>query len=120
MKILPGQELITSEWLRWPAACSEPPSPTSPGSPGSTAPSANLTHVPAANLAILIIGMPLAATIAGWLLAGREPPVIARQPIEYPTPPDRPDGIADGPNAATERRDRTPQPNVWSVACPTS
>ena len=42
----------------------------------------NLTHVPIVNLAILIIGMPLAASIVGWLLAGREPPTIARQPIE--------------------------------------
>jgi putative ABC transport system permease protein len=38
--------------------------------------------VPIVNLAILIIGMPLAASIVGWLLAGREPPTIARQPIE--------------------------------------
>jgi ABC-type lipoprotein export system ATPase subunit len=26
--------------------------------------------------------LPLIAAIAGWLLAGREPPLIARQPIE--------------------------------------
>ena len=42
----------------------------------------NLTHVPVTNLAILIIGMPVIAAIAGWLLSGRQPPAIARQPIE--------------------------------------
>ena len=31
---------------------------------------------------ILLIGLPLIAAVAGWLLAGREPPLIARQPIE--------------------------------------
>jgi putative ABC transport system permease protein len=41
-----------------------------------------LTHVPVANLVIIIAGLPLIATAAGWLLAGREPPVIARQPLE--------------------------------------
>ena len=29
-----------------------------------------------------MIGVPLAATAAGWLLAGREPPAIARTAIE--------------------------------------
>jgi len=34
--------------------------------------------------AVLIIGvgMPLAAAVVGWLLAGREPAAIAHQPIE--------------------------------------
>jgi putative ABC transport system permease protein len=31
---------------------------------------------------ILLIGLPLAAAAGGWLLAGREPKVIARQPLE--------------------------------------
>jgi len=31
---------------------------------------------------ILLLGLPLIAGVAGWLLAGREPPLIARQPIE--------------------------------------
>jgi hypothetical protein len=30
----------------------------------------------------LAIGVPVAATAAGWLVAGREPPAIARQAIE--------------------------------------
>lgn len=42
----------------------------------------SLTHVPYANLAFLLAGMPLAALVGGLLLAGREPPVIARRPIE--------------------------------------
>jgi hypothetical protein len=33
-------------------------------------------------LALAVIGVPLAATAAGWLLAGREPPVIAGTVIE--------------------------------------
>jgi putative ABC transport system permease protein len=41
-----------------------------------------LTHVPMVNLLLIVIGLPLAATIGGWLLAGREPPAIARRPLE--------------------------------------
>jgi putative ABC transport system permease protein len=40
------------------------------------------TTVPVTNLLIILIGMPLVAAIGGWLLAGREPPAIARQPLE--------------------------------------
>jgi putative ABC transport system permease protein len=38
--------------------------------------------VPITDIVILLIGLPLLAAIGGWLLAGREPPAIARQPIE--------------------------------------
>jgi len=41
-----------------------------------------LGNVPSTNLLIILVGMPLVAAAAGWLLAGREPPAIARQPIE--------------------------------------
>jgi putative ABC transport system permease protein len=41
-----------------------------------------LSSVPTANLVIIGIGMPLIAVAAGWLLAGREPPALAHQPIE--------------------------------------
>ncbi len=41
-----------------------------------------LTHVPFLSLAVIIVGLPVVAAIAGWLLAGREPPAIARQPLE--------------------------------------
>jgi putative ABC transport system permease protein len=37
-----------------------------------------LSDVPILYLALAVIGVPLAATAAGWLLAGREPPAIAR------------------------------------------
>jgi putative ABC transport system permease protein len=38
--------------------------------------------VPPSDLLILLIGLPLVAAIGGWLFAGREPPAIARQPLE--------------------------------------
>jgi len=42
----------------------------------------SLTAIPAAKLAMLIVGLPLLALAAAWLLAGREPPAIARQPMD--------------------------------------
>jgi putative ABC transport system permease protein len=42
----------------------------------------DLTPVPVTHLAMIAAGTPLAAAAAGWLLAGREPRVIARQLIE--------------------------------------
>ena len=41
-----------------------------------------LGNVPTANLLEILIAMPLVAALVGWLLAGREPPAIAHQPIE--------------------------------------
>jgi putative ABC transport system permease protein len=41
-----------------------------------------LSDVPVSYLALAVIGVPLAATAAGWLVAGREPPAISRQVIE--------------------------------------
>jgi putative ABC transport system permease protein len=41
-----------------------------------------LGNVPVNNLLVILIGMPIAAAVLGWLLAGREPPAIAHQPIE--------------------------------------
>jgi putative ABC transport system permease protein len=41
-----------------------------------------LSSAPTANLVLILVGMPLTAAVVGWLLAGREPPVIAHQPIE--------------------------------------
>ncbi|MFZ2046379.1 MAG: FtsX-like permease family protein, partial [Trebonia sp.] len=38
--------------------------------------------VPITDIVILLIGLPLVAAVGGWLFAGREPPTIARQPIE--------------------------------------
>lgn len=42
----------------------------------------SLTPVPITQLAAIAIGGPVAATAAGWLVAGREPPAIARPVIE--------------------------------------
>jgi putative ABC transport system permease protein len=41
-----------------------------------------LSYVPFLYLALAVVGVPLAATAAGWLLTGREPPAIARPVIE--------------------------------------
>jgi putative ABC transport system permease protein len=41
-----------------------------------------LTSVPLLDLALLVVGLPLIAATAGWLLAGREPAAIGRQPLE--------------------------------------
>ncbi|HEY2520660.1 MAG TPA: FtsX-like permease family protein [Streptosporangiaceae bacterium] len=41
-----------------------------------------LDSVPVAGLLWILVGMPLIAVAVSWLLAGREPPAIARQPLE--------------------------------------
>jgi putative ABC transport system permease protein len=41
-----------------------------------------LSDVPVTSLLIIVAGLPLTAAAASWLLAGREPRGIARQPIE--------------------------------------
>jgi putative ABC transport system permease protein len=45
-------------------------------------PSATAGGVPPSDILILLIGLPLVAAIGGWLCAGREPPAVARQPLE--------------------------------------
>lgn len=42
----------------------------------------SLSSVPVANLLLILVGMPLIATGFGWLLAGRDPAGITRQPLE--------------------------------------
>jgi putative ABC transport system permease protein len=42
----------------------------------------SLSNIPARNLLIILIGMPLIAIAVGWLLAGREPADMAHQPLE--------------------------------------
>ncbi|MDQ1394784.1 MAG: putative transport system permease protein [Acidimicrobiaceae bacterium] len=42
----------------------------------------DLANVPVAHLAVILVGVPLVATLAGWLLAGREPPPLARPAFE--------------------------------------
>src|SRR2546430_10222763 len=41
-----------------------------------------LGRVPVINLVVILVGLPLIAMPAGWLLAGGEPPVIARRHLE--------------------------------------
>ena len=41
-----------------------------------------LARIPVLSLAFIVVGVPLIATAAGWLLAGREPPAIVRPAIE--------------------------------------
>jgi putative ABC transport system permease protein len=41
-----------------------------------------ITSVPTQNLLLILVGMPLIAAAGAWLLAGREPPGMARQPME--------------------------------------
>jgi putative ABC transport system permease protein len=41
-----------------------------------------LSDVPTGNLLFILVGMPVVAAVVGWLLAGREPAVISRQPLE--------------------------------------
>jgi putative ABC transport system permease protein len=43
---------------------------------------ATLSPVPVAGLLAILLGLPVAATVSGWLLGGGEPPAIARQPLE--------------------------------------
>ncbi|HEY2578243.1 MAG TPA: FtsX-like permease family protein [Streptosporangiaceae bacterium] len=38
--------------------------------------------VPGLDMVIILVGLPLIAAAGGWLLAGRQPPAIARQPLE--------------------------------------
>jgi putative ABC transport system permease protein len=41
-----------------------------------------LGRIPVPYLVLMVVGIPVAAAAAGWLLAGREPPAIARAVIE--------------------------------------
>jgi putative ABC transport system permease protein len=43
---------------------------------------ASLGKIPYGNLTVMLFGVPVLATIAGWLFAGREPSAIARQAME--------------------------------------
>jgi putative ABC transport system permease protein len=42
----------------------------------------SLRHVPVFDLVLIIVGLPLVASIGGWLFAGREPTAITRVPLE--------------------------------------
>ncbi len=42
----------------------------------------SLASVPVANLLLIVLGMPALAAGVGWIFAGKEPPAIARRPLE--------------------------------------
>ncbi len=42
----------------------------------------SLSSIPVTNLLVILVGMPLAAVVIGWLTAGREPASMSRQPLE--------------------------------------
>jgi putative ABC transport system permease protein len=44
--------------------------------------SERMSNPPALALILILIGLPVVAGAGGWLIAGREPPAIAHQPIE--------------------------------------
>jgi putative ABC transport system permease protein len=44
--------------------------------------SLRLLPVPYLDIAVVLFGLPLFATVAGWLMAGREPRAVTRQAIE--------------------------------------
>jgi putative ABC transport system permease protein len=44
--------------------------------------SATFGDIPLTAALILLFGLPLLAAIGGWLPAGREPEIIARQPLD--------------------------------------
>ena len=41
-----------------------------------------IDHIPWGNLFLIVIAMPVAAALIGWVLAGREPSGIATRPTE--------------------------------------
>ena len=41
-----------------------------------------LSNIPLRSLLFILVGMPLIAAVAGWLLAGREPAALGHQPME--------------------------------------
>jgi putative ABC transport system permease protein len=41
-----------------------------------------LSRVPVLDLIITIVGVPVAAALAGWILAGHKPSSIARQALD--------------------------------------
>jgi putative ABC transport system permease protein len=42
----------------------------------------SLSSIPVTNLLVILVGMPLAAVVIGWLAAGRDPAGVSRQPLE--------------------------------------
>lgn len=47
-----------------------------------SSPTVTFGNVPTLDYLLILVGLPVVAVIGGWLLAGREPAAIARQPLE--------------------------------------
>jgi hypothetical protein len=47
---------------------------------------ATFSNVPWSDIGLLVIGMPLIGAAAAWLLGGRQPPSVSRQPLEGEAP----------------------------------
>jgi putative ABC transport system permease protein len=43
---------------------------------------ATFGNIPWSDVGLLVIGMPLVGAVAGWLLGGRQPSAVSRQPLE--------------------------------------
>jgi putative ABC transport system permease protein len=41
-----------------------------------------LSHAPALDLVLIVVGLPIGVAVGGFVLAGREPSAIACQPLE--------------------------------------
>jgi putative ABC transport system permease protein len=52
------------------------------GAWAKSSPSALFGGIPAIDFLLILVGLPVVAAVGGWLLAGREPSAIARQPLE--------------------------------------
>jgi hypothetical protein len=44
--------------------------------------SERLTNVPAADLIVILVGLPVIAAIGGWLLSGRQPRGLSRRSLD--------------------------------------
>ena len=49
---------------------------------GKSSLSATFGGIPAIDFLLILVGVPTVAAVGGWLLAGRDPAAIARQPLE--------------------------------------
>ena len=65
----------SARWSAWPV-------PISASAPLHIRHLDALMPVPVVHLAAIAIGLPVLAAVAGWLLAGREPAWLARQPLD--------------------------------------
>lgn len=49
---------------------------------GPLNPHSDLSRVPVMQLTVVVLGIPAVAAVSGWLLSGKEPPVLARAVLE--------------------------------------